>query len=219
MTQHVNLYDASLRITRDWLGPESFASVVGTAIASVALGAVITQWDARRLQAPAREVSAALQAQQSALQQLAKQVDSLRPDPRLVADVSTAQATLEQRQAALHLLRAGGLGHPEGHSAALQAFARQSIDGLWLTGLVLDRRDMALRGRAMSPELIPAYVGRLNREPALQGRAFRALDIQRPADEEAAKPASDAARRLAPYVEFALTGSNGSVVAGAEDKK
>ena len=81
---------------------------------------------------------------------------------------------------------------------------------------MLDKRDMALRGRAMAPDLIPAYVGRLNQEPALQGRAFRALDIQRPLDDApvaAAAASAPAAPRLAAFVEFSLSGSNGTVVA------
>ena len=110
------------------------------------------------------------------------------------------------------------------HSATLQAFARQTIDGLWLTGLVLDRQDMALRGRAMNPELIPAYVGRLNQEPALQGRSFRALDIARPMDDTpavasvasaasaSAKVSSPAGPHLASFVEFSLSGAGGAVV-------
>ncbi|HEY0855716.1 MAG TPA: hypothetical protein VGE16_01585 [Albitalea sp.] len=214
--QNVNLYDPSLRIQRDWLGPESAAMCVGAALLLVALASGIVGWESRRLEAPARDTAAALQEQQATIQSLARQVDTLRPDPTLVAEVARTQATLEQRQAALQMLRAGGLGDTQGHAAALQAFARQSIEGLWLTGLVLDRRDMALRGRATAPELIPAYVGRLNSEPALHGRSFRALDIQRPLDQGPASEQAPAAERAAPrhaaFVEFSLSGSGGAVV-------
>ena len=214
--QNINLYDPALRIQRDWLSAGSFAAVAGSALLVTALLAGLAQWQMRTLQAPAQRIAAALQVQQNAIQELAHQVDTLRPNAALVAEVGSTQATLEQRQAALQMLRAGGLGDTTGHAATLQAFARQSIDGLWLTGLVLDKRDMALRGRAMAPDLIPAYVGRLNQEPALQGRSFRALDIQRPLDDApvaAAAASAPAAPRLAAFVEFSLSGSNGTVVA------
>jgi hypothetical protein len=220
--QNINLYDASLRIQRDWLSPESAAVAVGSALLLVTLASGLAGWESRRLEAPARDTAAALLEQQGAIQDLARQVDTLRPDPKLVAEVASTQATLEQRQAALQMLRGGGLGDTQGHAAALQAIARQSIAGLWLTGLVLDRRDMALRGRATAPELIPAYVGRLNGEPALHGRSFRALDIQRPLEEATATaqtaPAERAAPRHAGFVEFSLSGSGGAVV-GKDDKK
>lgn len=224
--QNINLYDASLRIQHDWLSAETFAAMLGVSVLAVALGTAFTRWQLGELQAPARRTADALQAQQAAIQDLARQVDTLRPDAKLVAEVGSTQATLEQRQAALQMLRAGGLGDQEGHASTLQAFARQTLDGLWLTGLVLDHRDLALRGRALSPELIPAYVGRLNQEPALQGRSFRALDIARPFDDVPATGATPVAAkagaadkpRLANYVEFSLSGSNGAVV-GKEDKR
>jgi hypothetical protein len=224
--QNINLYDPSLRVQHDWLNAESFASAIAVSVLVVALGSAFAQWQLSELKAPAQQTADALQAQQAAIQELAHQVDSLRPDARLVAEVGTTQATLEQRQAALQMLRAGGLGYQDGHAATLQAFARQTIDGLWLTGLVLDRQDMALRGRAMNPELIPAYVGRLNQEPALQGRSFRALDIARPMDDtpavppassSTAKASSPASPHLASFVEFSLSGSGGAVV-GKESK-
>jgi hypothetical protein len=228
MSQNINLYDASLRITRDWLSPQSFAAVVGGALLFVTASASLAHWYARQLAAPARDTAAALQSQQNAILELTRQVDTLRPNPKLIAEVTTTQATLEQRRAALQLLHSGSLGQQEGPAPALRAFARQAVDGLWLTGLVLDRRDMALRGRALSPDLIPSYVGRLNLEPALQGRSFRTLDIDRPVDaaDAAAAAASmpkpgmpPATPRLAAYVEFALSGAGGAVVAGKGDKR
>jgi len=227
--QNINLYDPSLRIQHDWLSAESFAGVVGACVLVVGVGVALARWRVSEVEAPARETAAALQSQQTAIQELARQVDTLRPDPKIVADVGVTQSTLEQRQAALQMLRAGGLGHQEGHAATLQAFARQSLDGLWITGLVLDRQDMALRGRAMNPELIPAYVGRLNQEPALKGRSFRALDIARPYDEPAAtaivpvaatssNPAAPEKPQRAAFVEFSLTGSGGAAVSAKEGR-
>lgn len=228
MAQNINLYDASLRITHDPLGAPAFAAAIGGALLAVAAGTALTQWRAGRLDAPAREVATALQQQQASIQQLARAVDTLKPAAPLVAEVQQAQAALTQRQAALQMLRAGALGEQQGHAAALQAFARQSIEGLWLTGLVLDRRDVALRGRSMSPELIPAYVGRLNQEPALQGRSFRALDIARPLEAPSVDPKApaapagehtDAAPRFAAFVEFSLSGTGGARVARVGDKR
>jgi len=223
MAQNVNLYDAALRITRDWLGAQTFVLAIAAAVAAVVLAAGAAHWSASRVAAPAAELDAALQVQRAAAQALAGQVETLRPDARLVAEVASAQATLEQRQAALRLLHAGGLGRPQGHAAALQAFARQSIDGLWLTGLVLHDDDMALRGRAVDASLIPAYVSRLRREAALQGRALRALDIRRPAPPAGAASAAAAgpaaADPWAGVVEFTLAGSAGAVVARREDAR
>lgn len=205
--QNINLYDASLRARREWLTAENAALAVGVSALAVALAAAWARHDLSRLQTPAASTRAALQAAQTELTDLTQRIAQTRPDAHLQAELRFAQTALTQRQSALELLQAGGLGNDVGHAGALSAFARQSIHGLWLTGVVLDHQQVALRGRAMSPELIPAYVSRLNKEAALQGRSFRALRIERPvpAAESASAPA-----RSAPYVEFSLASAEGA---------
>ncbi len=218
MAQQINLYDPALRLRRDLLTLPVLLAAVFASMLVVATGALVMQGQVQRLQAQAREVESTLQRQQAVLQQFAADADALRPDPGLVADLGITKVTLEHRLSALRMLRAGRFGRQDGHGEALLGIARQSVGGLWLTGLVLDGKDMALRGRALNPALIPVYIGRLNDEPALQGRSFRALNIDRPAEEAAASaPASaPSAESAAPFVEFSLTGSGGAALSGKE---
>ena len=100
------------------------------------------------------------------------------------------------------MLAASPIDREGGFAARLEALARQSVDGLWLTGMVLHQDDVLLKGRALQPQLIPVYVQRLDREPSLQGRAFKALEVVRPIDKaahaaSAAEDGSVAARRAA----------------------
>src|SRR5437868_14271711 len=95
--QNINLYDPSLRIQHDWLSAETFAGVVVASVLVVGLGVGVARWWLNEQQAPALATAAELQAQQAAIQELARQVDTLRPDPKVVADVSLTQTTLEQR--------------------------------------------------------------------------------------------------------------------------
>lgn len=206
MTHNINLYDPSLRPKREWLTAGNAAAALATCTLVVALATAWVQHDLSRLKGPAQETSTALQAAQAEIVDLTQRMAKARPDARLQAELRLAQTALTQRQSALELLQAGGLGDERGHAETLAAFARQSIHGLWLTGVALEHQQVALRGRAMSPELIPTYVGRLNREAPLQGRAFRALHIERPQQAEAAS----APARSAPYVEFSLVSEQGA---------
>jgi hypothetical protein len=208
MTQNINLYDPSLRKRRDWFTAENAATAIGVCALAVALGTAWARHELAQLRGPATETTEALQAAQTELTNLAQRMADAKPDARLMAELQFAQTTLTQRNAALELLRAGGLGVEAGHAAALSAFARQSINGLWLTGLVLDNQQVALRGRALNPDLIPSYVTRLNKEAALQGRSFRALDIERPV--HAADTAASAPARSAAFVEFSLVSALGA---------
>lgn len=205
MTQNINLYDPSLRTRRDWLTAANAATAVAVCALAVGLATGWARYDLARLSGPAAQTHTALQAAQAELTALTERAAATKPDARLQAELRTAQVTLTQRQSALALLRAGGLGHETGHAAALSAFARQSVSGLWLTGVVLDQQQVALRGRALNAELIPTYVGRLNTEAALQGRAFRALSVARPLQPAASGPVA-----TAPYLEFSLASAQGA---------
>lgn len=207
MTQNINFYDASLRAKREWLTAANAATAVGVCVLAVTLGSAWALHDVSKLRGPAAETQAALEAAQQELVDLSQRVTQLKPDAKLQAELKLVQLAVTQRQSAFVLLQAGGLGNESGHANALGAFARQSIPGLWLTGVVLDNQQVALRGRSTHPELIPTYVSRLNKEAALQGRSFRALSIDRP--EPAAAAASEPAR-ASPFVEFSLISAQGA---------
>jgi cell division protein FtsL len=222
MSQNINLYDASFRVRRDWLSAKIAAIGLAVVILVVAVAGSVLYREVAQLDQQARAGDGQVKTQQTALQELAKQVAETRPDVRVLAEVAAAQITLEQRRSALQLLNAGGLGDETGYSAALQAFARQSLAGLWLTGVTLNHRDMAIRGRAINPELVPTYLLRLNRESTLQGRSFRALEIQRPLETPrpvasiapASLPTAPVVLRPASYVEFALASADGIAAPG-----
>ncbi|WOB09555.1 PilN domain-containing protein [Piscinibacter gummiphilus] len=206
MTQNINLYDPSLRAKREWLTAVNAATAVGVCTLAVVLAGAWAVHDVRTLREPATQTHTALEAAQKDLVELTQRLAQTKPDVRLQGELRAIQAAVTQRQSAFSLLQAGGLGNETGHANALNAFARQSINGLWLTGVTLDNQQLALRGRTTSPDLIPSYVNRLNKEAALQGRSFRALSIARPEQEAAAS----APARSAPFVEFSLVSAHGT---------
>ena len=211
MTQNINLYDPSLRLRRDWLAFDTVAGALVVAALLVGVAAVAARWSLARIEPIAAASAAELQARQTAMQALATQNASARPDAAVQAEIVRAQRLLQQRRAALQNLDGGSAGAAEGgFSGRLEALARQSVEGLWLTGLSLRQDDVLLRGRATNPALIPVYVQRLEQEPTLQGRAFKALDVSRPLETPADRPVATAADAApgarAEFVEFTLTG-------------
>jgi len=107
----------------------------------------------------------------------------------LADEVKSQEAKLKARQEIIGLLKGGVAGNTQGYSEYLRAFARQSQEGLWLTGFSISATQMTLSGRALRPELVPAYIRRLNREKIMQGRQFASLKISLPAVVAGAVPA------------------------------
>jgi hypothetical protein len=91
------------------------------------------------------------------------------------------QQNLEQAKV-VDTLKSGALGNTTGYSAYMQAFSRQVIEGLWLTGfnVIGDGAHITLNGSVLKPELLPAYIQRLNREAVIQGKTFSKLQMQQP---------------------------------------
>lgn len=225
MTRNVNLYDPSLRERHDLLGIRIALATVASMLFAVLLGAGAASWSAARLEPIAAAVSRQLQQEQAAAQALAARAASSKPDTALQAAIAKAQQALLQRRGALQSLAASAVDRGDGFSERLEALARQSLDGLWLTGMTLHDDDVFLKGRTLRPALIPDYVQRLDQEPSLQGRAFKALDVTRPLEGDARSgPAAAAASaagadgdgpRHAEFVEFTLVGAGGAEPAAA----
>ncbi|HEX9174265.1 MAG TPA: hypothetical protein VF861_16570 [Telluria sp.] len=125
-------------------------------------------------------------------------------------DVETQVAEAEIHFAALQrvsgVLERGELGNTKGFAEYFKALARQNVDGLWLTGLSIAGAgtDIGVAGRALDATLLPGYLGRLTREPALQGKTFGSLQINQGAAGKTV--GADGKESLAPpaFVEFKL---------------
>jgi hypothetical protein len=132
----------------------------------------------------------------------------------LAAEVQRLEMELKSARDSMGILEGGAIGNRKGFAAYLQAFSRQAIDGLWLTGFTVGGAgDVAIHGRVVNPELVPAYIQRLNNESALKGREFSVLELRRPQPTAAAlaavAKAGEGARAEAPrYLEFSLTTGN-----------
>jgi hypothetical protein len=115
-------------------------------------------------------------------------------DAGLEAEVNNLQAQLNSRKAALDSFGIGLLTDTASYAEYLRAFARQSLAGLWLTGIRVGKggAEMEIVGRALRPELVPSYIHRLNQEPVLHGRGFDSLSMTQQAGALPADPSRPA---------------------------
>jgi hypothetical protein len=117
----------------------------------------------------------------------------------LANELRATEARVFAQQDVIDTLKSGAIGNTSGYSGYMRAFARQAMNGLWLTGFNItgDAAQLSLSGAVMSdsPDLVPAYVQKLGTEAVMHGKSFAALQIQRPKDKDG-KPV--------PYVEFKL---------------
>jgi Fimbrial assembly protein (PilN) len=201
MARQINLVNPALRKTRDALSAQPLSVVAAALIAVVAIAAVAAHVVASRRHAEAEALTANQKQAQEALLAATQSAAAHKPDPRLAAELERTRLLVTRQQQILQRLDNGSIGNTQGFAEFLRGFARRVPHGLWLTGFTIGAggADMEVRGRMLSPELLPEYVRRLNAEPAFRGHGFAGLEIQVPRAEATATEA------LPPYTEFVLS--------------
>lgn len=219
MSQYINL-----------LGPEFRKQRQGLTLARALMAIALTVLVMLALQAHDRQQLKGLREELASAQHLVKaqslHTDRLKGEGAvkkgntvLDAEVQRFESELKAARDSMTVLEGGALGNRNGFARYLRAFAHQAIDGLWLTGFsVAGSGDVTINGRVIRAELVPAYIQKLNNEPALQGRAFSTLELRRPALPVNAAPAKEGDKiAVEPprYLEFSLASGDAPDKAGA----
>lgn len=137
-----------------------------------------------------------------------------KKDPQIDADIGLAQAEKASFDEVMRILDGGELGNTEGYSQYFTALARQVNGELWLTGVSIQGagNQIGLRGRAMEPSLVPAYISRLTRETSMRGKGFGALQITRGTLATQGRTGVE----LAPFIDFSLQAVPEKAVPGTQ---
>lgn len=195
MSQQINLFNDEL------LGKgKSFSGSVllkGLGIVVFCLGLLYAyfSYQVLELQDQLAETGKNLAAEQSSLASVSQKKVGLTIEQEL----KIAEAEAVAQREIINALKSGVIGNTRGYSEYMRAFAKQSLGGLWLTGFNIDgdATTMTLSGAALNPELVPAYIQRLNHEKIMRGKTFASLQMQLPKTEVGK---SDTAQ----YLEFTL---------------
>lgn len=207
MSQQINLVNDALRRQKDILSPLVLVRLVAGFFLLLCLIAGYLFQQTYKLEAERANWARQAENAKNSLTQTAQQFPSRQPSAALQAELKDTEAKTQSRDRVLHVLNSGSVGQSQGFSALMESFARQGVNGLWLTGISVSGAgdQMRISGSAMSADLIPQYIARLSSEPALRGRKFTALQVGQP------KPMAPVAQSTAvsavapPYVEFVLS--------------
>lgn len=204
MSQQINLFNPILLKQKRVFSSAVMARGLGVILLGMVLLFALAQYQAVKLQGLAAETAKRLETEQSRLTRAAAEFAPGRENQQVEEDIARLGTQLATRQKLLDVLQGGELGNTAGFSVYFGAFSRQAIDGLWLTGFSIHGAgsQMVIDGRATRPELVPAYIKRLNREPAMQGKSFASMEISLPAPVKSAS--GNAPAQPSRFVEFRL---------------
>jgi len=169
-------------------------------------------YQSQQLQRQSAQSAKLYDAEQARLARQTAEFSPEQANQQLQSEVQQLEKKLAEQTELVETLKSGVLGNTHGYSEYMRAFARQVLQGLWLTGFKVsgDATQVSLNGGVINPELLPAYIQHLNKETVMQGKTFSALQMKQPKS----VPSADGKSTVAPgYVEFTLhSDASGGVV-------
>ncbi|MCK9284931.1 MAG: hypothetical protein M0P39_11670 [Rhodocyclaceae bacterium] len=216
MSQQINLFNPALRPKRELVSAVNVAIASAVSLAVVAVVGSGASTLAQHARNEAAAASVALKAAQEKVTRLSQQASGAKPSPALLVELERARTQVQTREEVLANLQQGIGAGSGGYADILRALARQSLSGIWLTGLSMGPGGggLELRGRTLDASLLADYVRRLDGEKAFAGRTFAALRMDQPKPAEPAAAGKVEPVRAEPaYLEFVLSSEVEAVVA------
>lgn len=209
MSQQINLFNPVFLKQKKYFSVRAMLQALGLIVLGSAVFYGYAMYQVAQLSRQADEMGKRYTTEQTRLAKATREYALQQSGKKLEDELKQAEAQLAAQEIMLTLLKSGALGNTEGYSEYMRAFARQSINGLWLTAFDItgDGTQMSLSGAVVNPQLVPSYIQRLGRERVMHGKTFSTLQMQ--------QPKKDGDRLVPRYVEFNLR----STVLPAEEKK
>lgn len=224
MSQQINLFNPIFLKQKKIFTAVHMVQTLGLVAAGALLLAAYGAMKTSQLAQHAEAGKAAVAAADARLAKVGAEFAPRQKSKELEAEVARMQGELKSLREVKSVLELGELGNTAGYSEYWRAFARQSVSGVWLTGVTVvgAGKEIGIEGRAMQPELVPGYIERLTREPVLRGKTFGSLEILRPGLPAGTQVAGNVAGAGssgavgAPFVEFRLASQPAQLKEGAK---
>ena len=213
MSQNINLFGSQFRKQRPVVSMNTLAGCLAATLLALATSQAFLLQEANGLAEELRSAQALLKVQRGYVDKLQSESAARKGDSQLDAETARLENELKQARESMDALKSGAIGTQEGFAEYLRAFSRQSVNGLWLTGLTIGGGEIEIRGRAVSPDLVPGYIQRLNREKVLAGRSFARLEMTQPRAEpekDGGKDKEKEAKKTPRYLDFSLATAEAS---------
>ena len=222
MSQQINLFNPIFLKQKKYFSALTMVQALGLLLLGSLLLIGFTTYQVSSLAKEVATTSAQLVQAQAQLTKITSDYAPRTKSKPLDDDIQKTEMEVKSLQQVFDILKVGDFGNTKGYSEYMRAFSREIVAGIWLTGFSIHGagNEIGLQGRAVRPELVPAYIGRLKNEPVMHGKSFATLEMQVPQVEqtrqgETVGAAGVTQRGPAGYIEFSLQ-SSGAVVDHAD---
>jgi hypothetical protein len=208
VSQQINLFNPIFLKREKLFSAVTMAQALGLILLGSAALIAYSSYQSSSLGSQATASATQLALAQSQLAKVNAEFGPRQKSKSIEDDIQKAEIEVKSLQQVFDILQKGEFGNTKGYAEYLRAFSRQIIGGVWLTGFSIygAGSEIGIQGRALQPELVPAYIGRLKREPVMQGKSFATLEMQLPLADQAGKSGLAISKQRVPasFIEFNL---------------
>ena len=181
INQQVNLFQPIFRKERKLLSFRVLLQASGMVLFALMLMYGWGWWQSRAMHADLAQLQGQMAQRTATLTALGAQLAQSRPESGPQQELARLEREMLARRKIVDTLTQVRESYTEGVSGYMESFARQSPQGLWLTGFTVrgGGEGLVIRGSAMKPELVPSFIQQLAAETTLSGTRFGLLQIQR----------------------------------------
>ena len=201
MSQQINLFNPIFMKQRKYFTLLAMVQALGLIVLGSLLFYGYAVYQVAQLAKRSEEGAKLLITEQARFARFAGEFSPQGANQQLQDEVRKLEKDLDEQTLLVDTLKSGSVGNTTGYSQYMRAFSRQVVQGLWLTGFKLtgDAAQISLSGGVVNPELLPTYIQRLGREPAMRGKSFSTLQMQQTKADTTKED-----KPVARYVEFTL---------------
>lgn len=220
MSQQINLFNPVFLAQRKYFSTVTMLQALAGIFAGVL---AIVAYSSFQLQALGREAVASkanLEQTKVNLERFKVMSGPRQKSQALDEEIRRTESEIAGLRKITQIMQSSDFGSAKGYAEHFRALSRQIDDGIWLTSFDVQGSGarINLQGRALRPEMVPAFLSRLKNEPVLKGASFAVLEMSVPSEKPAAENTPGEKRRPGPeYVEFTLQSQG--LAKGAPDAK
>ncbi len=180
MSQQINLFNPIFLKQKKYFSAVTMMQALGLLILGSIIVVVYAYLQASGLSQDLARSAVQLTEAQAQLARITAEYAPRQKSKTLEGEIQKAESEVKSLQTVFGILKKGEFGNTKGYSEYLRAFARQSFDGIWLTGLSIigAGNELVIQGRTLKSEMVPVYITRLKGEPIMQGKSFASLEMQ-----------------------------------------
>lgn len=190
MTQQINLFNPIFLRQKKYFSTVTIVQALVLVMIGLLSFYAYAVYRTNRLGDEVAEVAGRLEQEKARLAKVSAELAPHEKNQDIEAQVKALEKQLKNREDILGAQAGVAAGKGRGFSDYLLAFARQSVNGVWLTSISVGgegSNKMVVDGRALRPDLVSDYIKRLGKEKSMKGQTFETLSMQLSRAEKSAK--------------------------------